>query len=142
MGTSISTNNSFVWAKSLLAKKYAAGSMIGENFLYLLFWIPAALWCMLNFIALQSGYSDGSITADNVSGVISTWLLILFPLIAITGPANMGISYVMRSWARDEHAYPVADFFEGLKKNWKPGLLFSLMDGARLWHFWQPSTAL
>ena len=54
----------------------------------------------------------------------------LFPLIAITGPFTMGVSRVMRNWARDEHADTFGDFLAGVKENWKQGLLYSLICGA------------
>ena len=99
------------------------GSMLGLNMLYLVFWLPALFWSFLNLIQLGT---DGGPSADSIA---YSWLLILFPLVAVTGPFNMGASYVMRSWARDEHAFVWMHFRAGVKANWKQGLLFGLING-------------
>jgi len=62
------------------------------------------------------------------------WLNILYilcciPLVTI-GPATAGFTYVLRNFAREEHAFVTSDFFEhGFKKNWKQALVISLIDG-------------
>lgn len=99
------------------------GSMVGLNLLYFIFWIPALFWSFLNL--LQLGISE-SLT---MSSLLYSWLIVLFPLIALTGPFNMGISHVMRAWARDEHSFVWSDFWAGVKANWKQGLLFGLLNG-------------
>ena len=108
--------------------KVRRGSMVGLNFLYLLCWIPAILWSYLNLVqlsAIAAGISDA-----NLGDLIYSYLLVLFPLSAITGPFTVGVSRVMRNWARDEHAYAFGDFLAGLKENWRQGLLYSLICGA------------
>ena len=108
--------------------KVRRGNMVGLNFLYLLCWIPAALWSFLNLVqltAIAEGLSDATL-----GNLLYSYLLVLFPLIAITGPFTMGVSRVMHNWARDEHAYAFGDFIAGVKENWKQGLLYSLICGA------------
>ncbi len=108
--------------------KVRRGNMVGLNFLYLLCWIPAVLWSFLNLVqlsAIAEGLSDA--TPGNL---LYSYLLVLFPLTAITGPFTMGVSRVMRNWARDEHADTFGDFIAGVKENWKQGLLYSLICGA------------
>ena len=108
--------------------KVRRGNMVGLNFLYLLCWIPAVLWSFLNLVqlsAIAEGLSDA--TPGNL---LYSYLLVLFPLTAITGPFTMGVSRVMRNWARDEHADPFGDFIAGVTENWKQGLLYSLICGA------------
>ena len=99
------------------------GSMTGLNLLYLLFWLPALFWSFLNLI--QINFSS----AASLYSVGFSWLLVMFPLIALTGPFNMGISSVMRRWARDEHSFAWMDFWAGVKANWKDGLIFGLLNG-------------
>lgn len=102
------------------------GSMVGLNFLYLLIWIPAIFWTFLNLVQLYTApYTDANALIDFFQQVVFSYLLVLCPLIAITGPFNMGVSYVLRNWARDEHSFPFADFKAAAKVNWKQGLLFS-----------------
>ena len=60
---------------------------------------------------------------------IYTMLLILIPCIAITGPCTAGVSYVVRNWARDEHAFIWSDFKDAVKENWKQGLAVSVITG-------------
>ena len=108
--------------------KVRRGSMVGLNFLYLLCWIPAVLWSFLNLVQL-SAIAEG-LSEATLGNLLYSYLLVLFPLIAITGPFTVGVSRVMRNWARDEHAYAFGDFLAGLKENWRQGLLYSLICGA------------
>ena len=101
---------------------------MGLNFLYLLCWIPAVLWSFLNLVQLTA-IAEG-LSAAAPGDLLYSYLLVLFPLIAITGPFTMGISRVTRNWARDEHAYAAADFLAGVKANWRQGLLYGLACGA------------
>ncbi len=56
-------------------------------------------------------------------------LLYLIPCIAITGPAQAGLAYVTRNWARDEHAFPWSDLKDAVKENWKQALGISVITG-------------
>ena len=104
------------------------GSMIGLNLIYVLIWFPAAAWTMIN-IAVLFAQAEAEEIVD-LSGYLMTYLLVLFPLITITGPFNVGASYVARNWARDEHAFAWSDFKDAMKQNWKQALLYSLIEGA------------
>ena len=108
------------------------GGMVGLNLLYLLFWLPAAVWTFLCLAQVYAQLTPGQLAlggALNVNGLVFTWLLVLFPLVALAGPANMGVSYVLRNWARDEHAYAWSDFWHGFRKNWKQGLALGAVSG-------------
>lgn len=102
------------------------GSMIGVNFLYLLIWLPAVAWTFLNLLQLFSPPADAE---GYLPRLAFSYLLVLCPLICITGPFNMGISRIMRNWARDEHSFILSDFASGMKENWKQGLIFSAISG-------------
>ena len=106
-------------------------SMVGVNLLYVIFWIPAIAWTMLN---LATAYSlltaeTGSVSADDLYSLLATYLLILAPCIAVTGPFNAGITFVLRNWARDEHAFIWSDFKDAVKENWKQSLVISIITG-------------
>ena len=103
--------------------KVRKGSMIGLNLLYILIWIPVAIWTAVNCIQLFT------IQTAMYESLLLTYLLVLFPLTAITGPFTAGIAYVMRNWARDEHSFPYSDFKTGMKNNWKQALPMSLISG-------------
>ena len=44
------------------------------------------------------------------------------------GPFIAGLTFVLRNWARQEHAFLVSDFFEHTKKNWKQGMVLSIIN--------------
>ena len=97
-------------------------ALVGVNLLYVLFWLPAAAWTILNYFTLAAGTTD-------VAGLFSTYLLILIPLIAMTGPFTAGATYVLRNWARDEHSFVWSDFWDAVKGNWKQSLVVSIISG-------------
>lgn len=105
--------------------------MIGVNLLYLVIWIPAIIWTVMNFMLLNGVDATEAVefTRSDVLSVISTWLLIMIPCIAITGPFNAGITYVLRNWARDQHSFIWSDFWDAVKGNWKQALPVSLISG-------------
>lgn len=117
------------------------------NLMYFVAWLPAmiaiSLWVVSFGVALNNSFpvdEAGNIIEEvAANGVQSFWqtmndmnfmtLLILIPCIAITGPFTAGLSYVTRNWARDEHAFPWADYKDAIKANWKQGLLISTITG-------------
>ena len=104
--------------------------LFGVNLLYMIAWIPAIIWTFLNLIALYNLLqADPGTGAGDVAGLLNTWLMILAPCIAITGPFNAGVTYVLRNWARDEHSFVLSDFKDALKANWKQALVISCIDG-------------
>ena len=120
-------------------------AMVGQNLFYLLFWLPAILWSGVNLLTLVQMLADAPAGADVGARVYSlafTYLLVLWPLIAITGPATAGASYVSRNWARGQHSFMVSDFMEHARKNWKQALAVSTVTGALpvlllfLWRFY------
>ena len=108
----------------LLVRK---GSMVGLNLLYLLFWLPALFWTFISLLPAFASPMDQDISLHTI---LFSWLLILFPLVAVTGPFNMGVSFVLRNWARDEHSFVLSDFAAAVKANWKQGLLLGAVNGA------------
>ena len=98
--------------------------LIGVNLLYLVFWIPAIVWTVMNLSVINGmGMAEESqyARADYLS-VMSVWLLGLVPCITITGPFNAGVTYVLRNWARDQHSFILSDFWDAVKGNWKQAL--------------------
>ena len=66
---------------------------------------------------------------SQIQGVLTMTLLLMVPCIAITGPATAGVSYVVRNWSRDEHAFIWSDFKDAAKENWKQSLVVSIFTG-------------
>ena len=72
-------------------------------------------------------YADGvfdlaSYSRDILKSILMHALIWLIPCILITGPVEAGMAYVLRNWARDEHAFIWSDFKDAVKDNWKQGL--------------------
>ena len=109
--------------------------LIKVNFLQLIFWIPFLLWTVINISAIQvidtsaiaAGENSMSQLISTVSGYVMIWLLGLVPCILITGPSSAGSAYLMRNWARDQHAFLFSDFKDAFKNNWKQALGVSAM---------------
>lgn len=99
-------------------------SMLLLNLIYFAIWIPAVVWSGINLIPLL--YAE----INDMVSYMFTYLLFLFPALAITGPFNAGVSFVSRNWARDEHNFVVSDFVYGMKANWKQALVLSTIQGA------------
>lgn len=76
----------------------------------------------------------GNVTSEAmttpVNSALSLGLMLMFPCILITGPAQAGMAHVMRNWARDEHAFAWSDFKDAAKENWKQALGVSAITGA------------
>lgn len=111
-------------------------ALVRLNLLYVLFFIPAILWTFLNYAsidALLTAEVVGEVieqgVLDQIYGMLSLYLIILWPLIAITGPATAGVSYIVRNWARDQHSFMLSDFKEAFKANWKQALCISTITG-------------
>ena len=65
--------------------------------------------------------------AEYMQSVMLHLVLWLVPCLAITGPVTAGVTYVVRNWARDEHAFIWSDFKDAVKENWKQGLVISAL---------------
>ena len=99
-------------------------NMFSLNLLYLLCWIPAAVWTFVNIVQLnyQLGLQGGTLADGFLGNLLFSYLLVLFPLTAFTGPFTAGISLVTRNWARSEHSFVWLDFKAAMKENWKQAL--------------------
>ena len=106
-------------------------TMFARDGLYMVCWIPAIFWTYINVATLFNmlGAEAGAYTAQHYADLLATYLMLLAPCIAITGPFNAGVTYVVRNWARDEHSFVLSDFWDAVKANWKQGLVFSVIDG-------------
>lgn len=58
--------------------------------------------------------------------IITAMLMVGLSLV-IAGPVHAGVTYVLRNYAREEHAFVWLDFKENAKKNLKQSLLSSLL---------------
>lgn len=105
--------------------------LIQLNLLYSIFWIPAFIVIYINLMAMAQS-PEVFQAAENLRGFVLTMLIQLLPCMIITGPATAGTSYVIRNWARDEHAWVWSDFKDAWKQNWKESILIMLINGLAL----------
>lgn len=110
--------------------------IIKLNLIYVVFYLPAIVWTVWSFMALNGTLASaetGELAQEAVSsqlwGVIYLWILGMFPCLAITGPATAGVSYVTRNWTRDQHSFMFSDFKDAFKANWKQALVVSAISG-------------
>ncbi|MBR2942750.1 MAG: DUF624 domain-containing protein [Clostridia bacterium] len=104
--------------------------LVKVNLLQIVFWLPFIAWTALNLIAIQTIDVDALMMQDEsagtllgtMSGYVVMWLIGLIPCILITGPSSAGAAYIMRNWARDQHAFLFSDFKDAFKGNWKQAL--------------------
>ena len=109
--------------------------LVKVNLLQIIFWLPFLLWTYVNLAAVQSIDAQAVLASEGgaqallsaVSGYAMMWMLGLIPCLAITGPSSAGAAYVMRNWARDQHAFLLSDFKDAFKSNWKQALGVSLI---------------
>ena len=110
--------------------------LIKVNALQLVFWVPFLIWTFMNVTILQSIDTQAVLGSENGEssflGVMTmyliTWLVGCVPCIVITGPSSAGAAYIMRNWARDQHAFLFSDFKDAFKSNWKQALGVSLIE--------------
>ncbi len=112
--------------------------LVQLNLLYFVCTLPFTLLTIFLWIG-YTGLSLESFTQflDNFVALAQAgtpWVPILpFLPMMLTGPFTAGLTYVLRNYARQEHAFMASDFFEHTKKNWKQGLLASILGGVVLY---------
>jgi len=110
--------------------------LIKVNTLQVVFWLPFLIWTFMNAGLIQSIDAEAVLAGENGSGslldtlamYLFTWLIGCVPCIAITGPSSAGAAYIMRNWARDQHAFLFSDFKDAFKGNWKQALGVSVLE--------------
>ena len=63
------------------------------------------------------------------------YFLTCIPIVTI-GPATAGFTYVLRNFAREDHAWVVSDYFEHAFKNFKQAFIISIIDVLALYIGW------
>jgi uncharacterized membrane protein YesL len=98
------------------------------NLFYLVFCIPALFWTVINASVLFSPESGVTVAG----GGLTVYLVGMVPCLTLAGLGAPGLMYVCRNWARDQHAFLVADFKDAVRENWKQGLAVGLFNGLSL----------
>ncbi len=129
--------------------------LITQNLIYLVFCLPAIIVCFQAFILLNSIAAaimeDASLLdqfAREWFSYVALLLAILIPCLGLAGVGASGCMYVLRNWARDQHAFGLSDIKDSIKANWKQGLAFGLLTGVIDlvcfvgWYFYRQQAAM
>lgn len=86
---------------------------------------------------LKSEYQEAAKTYNSyrrsaLLSNISMLLLVMIPMMGLAGIGSTGQMYILRNWARDEHAFMWQDYKASIKANWKQGLVVGLLNGLSL----------
>lgn len=84
--------------------------LVQLNLIYVLFFIPAGVGMY---------YLADGLNVLSVALIIASVVLI--------GPATAGLTYVLRNFAREEHAFVVSDFKDNFKSNFKQAAIYNVL---------------
>lgn len=136
-GPGISKNapekNRFFFFFELLGRKFT--KLIPLNIIYFITLLPLILGVILSVTFNPEILSDGNVHMENLgklpififTGDIVGLILIIVSIF-ITGPATCGFTYVLRNMQRQEHTWILSDFREQFAKNYKQGVVMSIID--------------
>ncbi|MGI6539104.1 MAG: YesL family protein [Caldicoprobacterales bacterium] len=96
--------------------------LIQLNLLYAVFWLPSYIWLYIQGLLMQQ--TNQPVTLE--------FFILMIPCLMLAGPATAGVTYVIRNWARDDHAWVWSDFKDAFKENWKQSILMMLINGIAL----------
>lgn len=137
---------------SILGRKF--WKIVTINMMYLLFSLPALALVLLgsnlffNFLlpAHVPELINKLIAEDPAFATIMLFLYVILGLtvmglsLIVVGPTHAGVTYLLRNYAREEHAFVWMDFKEHARSNWKQALLNSavslLLTLVLLYAFW------
>lgn len=103
--------------------------LIQVNLLFVLFNIPALAAMLVAVMFLFPSQVSDDIVLDLFFRLSIGFVLVAIPITTV-GPAQAGFTYILRNYAREEHAFIWYDFKENAKKNLKQSLIISAVDFA------------
>lgn len=103
---------------------------IKVNLLYSLTMIPTFLPVFVIIFALGPGFFVDAISskADAAMLIVAFFAANLFVSVFGMGPVTAGITYVMRNFAAEEHAWIWSDFKDNVKSNFKQSLVVYIIN--------------
>ncbi len=104
--------------------------LIQLNFIYFVCLIPLFIGMYYSGVINPLIEGWGDILKYNIIIFTPTKLgtVLLVASVFITGPATAGFTYVIRNMQRREHTWVISDFFKYFGRNYKQGLIVSIMD--------------
>ena len=107
----------------VLQRKF--GRFITLNIIHVITALPTFLFMGLIGLTLLYFHSG---RAEESNAYLPA-MLILIPFIGIlSGPATMGVTYVLRNFSREQHAWLFGDTFEKASKNYLQGMIIGVIN--------------
>lgn len=109
--------------------------IIGINIIYFIIILPLMAYVLV-FIMQSVGIEAADLAGNTLFVIFASilnlppffmWLLVGLSAV-LYGPATCGLTYILRNYTRQEHAWTFSDFFDRAKKNFKQGLLAGIID--------------
>lgn len=102
-------------------------NLVKLNLMFSLFNLPAIILAWLStFIFFQQKFSDDYLLEFFVRLMFAAFIVSI-PILTV-GPAQAGFTYVLRNYAREEHAFIWGDFKEKALNNFKQSSMIALVD--------------
>lgn len=115
----------------ILSRKF--WNLVKLNMMFTLFNLPAIIVYAFLAVTARTFFQANNSVNPNFDlifsflfGVFGTFLISV-PILTV-GPAQAGFIYVLRNYAREEHAFIWSDFKEHAMKNFKEGIIISSID--------------
>jgi len=102
-------------------------SLMKINIMFFLFNLPALAVVLFISPSVFSGSLHENVSIDLMVKFILGIILLCVPIITV-GPAQAGFTYILRNYAREEHAFIWWDFKDYAKKNFKQSTIVSIVD--------------
>lgn len=101
--------------------------LLRVNMMFVLFNIPALLGAfVIASVFLQKIHIDGGMSDFYLRFFLAA-LFTIVPVIAL-GPVQAGFTHILRNYSREEHAFIWWDFKESFTKNFKQGMVITIID--------------
>lgn len=103
------------------------------NLMFLVFNLPAVAAGMFIMLSLfpnifpDAMESSGNMLMDVIMKFVLLTLMTCIPMVTV-GPAQAGFTYILRNYAREEHAFIWGDFKDAAKSNFKQSLIVSAIN--------------
>lgn len=108
----------------ILSRKF--WSLVKLNILFIIFNLPAIIAVLFASMFLFQNIIGGEPLTDLLTRIMIGSILLCIPVITV-GPAQAGFTYVLRNYAREEHAFIWWDFKENAIRNLKESLIISVI---------------